>query len=144
VSNILKFRAYQHLQREPSLDSDGTPECDGAEYVRTYDAEGVICLPGEYEFYMGKFGRVLRVEPSNSGKRFVLTIDDGKWGWDQKGDYLCTLRGSTFEEALEDASLRMPNEAAFFRAGACKYHSNDPEFDEWFAALGNGTENLND
>lgn len=115
----------------------------GAEYIKTMHLPKVISLPSEFNFYLKKFKRVYRIELSHSTKRWVLTTDEGRWGWDQRGDYVRTLCSAIghrlhgdFLNALFIAQRLYPNEAAFFCPELMEFKPNDPEFDNWFANLG--------
>lgn len=113
-------------------------EGDEGEYVKTVHHPRLIALKSEWNATMGRYRKVYRIEKSNSGLRWVLTIDsidfkDAQCGWDQKGWYVRTLHGNTLLEALNDAIKKMPEVAVFFSPDASEYHSNDPEFDKWWA-----------
>lgn len=112
---------------------------DEGEYVKVVFHPKLMSFESEWNAYFKKFGRVYRIEKSNSGLRWVLTYDSKEfhrnysgYGWDQKGLYLRTLKGNTWQEALADVIKKMPNEEAFFFQNGAGYISNDVKFDDWF------------
>jgi hypothetical protein len=107
----------------------------GAWYEKTYFHPKVICLPSEYESFLTRHKLIYKIEKSNSKLRWVLTIDDGTCGWEQKGFYVKTLKGHTFEQALEDAQKKCPEILAYYYDEGSKYVSNDETFDSWFEDL---------
>lgn len=129
MSNIKQLPKFKRIDKQVFE--------DGSAYLKTIFHERVICLEPEYEFYQRKYGRVLRIERSNSNKSWVLTVDAlNTWGWDQKGDYVMTLRGLTFGDALEDAMRKLPNEAAFFAAHGSFFKYDDEDFEAWYKWFG--------
>jgi hypothetical protein len=104
-------------------------------WMKTYHHPEAISLPVEYEALLKQNGRVYRIEKSNSGLRWVLTVDDGTWGWDQKGDYVRTLKGHTLEQALEDALEKCWELGPFFLPDAVEWESGDPNFKRWLENL---------
>jgi hypothetical protein len=111
MSSLVDFRQYKRM------DSWADPEDSGRMYYRNTQVVRTICLPGEYDAYLKRFGHVYRIERSNTGFCWVLTYDDGTLGWDQKGYYVKTLvspRNGGWEEALKRAQALLPSQAAFW------------------------------
>lgn len=99
-----------------------------------------ICLPVEFEYYLGRYKHVYRIDKSHSDFSWVLTVDDGTWGWDQRGFYCQTLllcRNGTLADALERAKKLLPEEKAFFvgEAYTMDREADDDLFEEWMDSL---------
>lgn len=99
-----------------------------------------ICLPVEFDDYLRRHKHVYRIDKSHSDFSWVLTVDDGTWGWDQRGFYCQTLllcRNGTLADALERAKKLLPEEKAFFvgEAYTMDREADDDLFEEWMDSL---------
>ncbi len=132
------FKLPTHRRIESHTDTD-----DGDRlFTKTIHHPNIITLPIEYESYLKRRGTIYRVELSQSGHSWILSVDSSNdhAGWDQPGWYLKTLvlrRNGNLEEAVRRARSLLPDEPAFFvQDGFLQERlSDDDAFDKWFSSL---------
>lgn len=128
---ILKFPNYKRLKFQQYEDRI---------LRRSVDLPMTICLPDEFAAYLKRKGHVYRIDKSHSEFAWVLTVDDGTWGWDQRGFYCQTLllcHNGTLADAIDRAKKLLPDETAFFvgESYITDRTAEDDAFEEWMKNL---------
>lgn len=98
---------------------------------KTIFHDKLIGFPSEFKFYLRKYKRVYKIEKSNSGLNWVLTVDDGTYGPREKGIYVRRLKGFKFLDALNDAIKKLPEEVCFFSEEGSDFKTSNTDVNEW-------------
>lgn len=123
----------------PAYGIDGELDNE-AYYKRLIYHDKILAFPQECKLWLNRTGKLYHIEKSNSELSWVLKInlkeehyDDIEQPW-----YFRRLKGWTFEEALNDAISKYPDEK-FHHHKAYDWHLKDPddqaELDVWLRSL---------